>query len=388
MKQSNKFLTLAGVSKRYGAFAALDEFELQVGRGEFVSLLGPSGCGKTTTLRMIAGFTRPDTGEITLGGRVLSSDKEFVSPEMRNLGMVFQSYAVWPHMSVQQNIELPLRIRGLDRACRAQRCAEAIRLCHLEGFERRQPHELSGGQLQRVALARALAYQPPLVLLDEPLSNLDVALREQLRLEIHRLHLASGASFILVTHDQIEAMSLSDRVVVMNRGRIEQVGTPDEIYRNPQTEFVAGFVGGANLLNGTLVAIEPEARGSRWTVKVGSRLSLDVRGRGTAKPGDHVTLALHPEAIRLNGLADPAAPSITGIVREVQPLGRICEFMVDADGIGLRVARLRGDCSAQPGDQVQVLIDMASIVAVDVRAAGPLPTRALMANAVEQEGTP
>jgi ABC-type Fe3+/spermidine/putrescine transport system ATPase subunit len=353
------------VGKRYGNAAVVDDFDLAIRKNEFVTLLGPSGCGKTTTLRMIAGFIQPSAGEIALEGRNLSSATSHIPPEHRNIGMVFQSYAVWPHMTVRQNIELPLRLRKLDRAEIRRRMGEVLELCRLGSLAERSPHQLSGGQLQRVALARALVYRPPLVLLDEPLSNLDVALREELRHEIRQLHRAIDSTFILVTHDQVEAMSLSDRVVVMRDGRIEQVGAPAEIYRAPKTDFVAHFVGSANVLEGCVEVVEPGER-VRCKVRVGPLL-FTVRGWAGAVPGASVSLAIHPEAVQLAGgeAILTSENRFEGRIRAASFLGRTQEAEVDVGGVLLRAVQVRGNAPTE-GENVSVCISPETIVAIGV----------------------
>lgn len=247
---------LVEIEKSFGATAVVKKLSLEVKEHELLALLGPSGCGKTTTLRMIAGLERPDTGVIRLAGAVVDQGATFVQPEKRGLGMVFQSYAVWPHKSVFENVAYPLQLRR-ERDVEA-RVMEALGWVRLSALAQRRPHELSGGQLQRVALARALVGRPKVLLLDEPLSNLDVALREELRGEIASLRAKLGTTMILVTHDQGEALALADRVAVMNKGVIEQLAAPDIVYREPATPFVAGFVGGANVIEG-------EVRDGRFT---------------------------------------------------------------------------------------------------------------------------
>lgn len=247
---------LVEIEKSFGATAVVKKLSLEVKEHELLALLGPSGCGKTTTLRMIAGLERPDTGVIRLAGAVVDQGATFVQPEKRGLGMVFQSYAVWPHKSVFENVAYPLQLRR-EREVEA-RVMEALGWVRLSALAQRRPHELSGGQLQRVALARALVGRPKVLLLDEPLSNLDVALREELRGEIASLRAKLGTTMILVTHDQGEALALADRVAVMNKGVIEQLAAPDVVYREPATPFVAGFVGGANVIEG-------EVRDGRFT---------------------------------------------------------------------------------------------------------------------------
>ncbi len=243
-------VTLTGVTKRYGDAVAVRGVDLAVADGEFVTLLGPSGCGKTTTLHMVAGLIPPTNGVIAIGGRVVADAARgrFVPPNKRNLGMVFQSYALWPHMTLAANVGYPLKLRRVPPKQRARRVWDVLRLVALDGLAERYPHELSGGQQQRGALARALVGEPDILLLDEPLSNLDAKLREELRAEIRRVQQSVGTTVLFVTHDQDEAMALSDRVAVMRAGAIEQVGTPRVIYERPATRFVASFVGAVNLL--------------------------------------------------------------------------------------------------------------------------------------------
>lgn len=246
--------TLTNVNKVFGKFQALHDINIQIHDGEFLAILGPSGCGKTTLLRLLAGFEAPTNGLIEASGTVLANSKKVVPPERRNVGMVFQSFALWPHMNVKDHIRFPLQQhRFADKTIKKspeQRIAEVLRIVELENFSERMPGELSGGQKQRVSLARAIAANPKLLLMDEPLSNLDAELRMEMRREIQKLHHLTQASIIYVTHDQGEALAMADRIVVMNKGRIEQIGTPEEIYYYPETEFVATFVGKANVFTG------------------------------------------------------------------------------------------------------------------------------------------
>ena len=242
------YLVLGGLTKRFGDTLAVNGLDLSIRKGEFVSLLGPSGCGKTTTLQMIAGFIEPTSGSVTLDGQDLLR----VPPRARGLGIVFQSYALFPHMTVAGNVAFGLEMRGLPRRERENRVREALALVGLEPFAARLPRQLSGGQQQRVALARALVIRPSLLLLDEPLSNLDAKLREEMRDELRAIQRQTGATTILVTHDQAEAMALSDRIVVMNHGRAEQVASPQDVYAKPATPFVAQFLGRINHLRGTI----------------------------------------------------------------------------------------------------------------------------------------
>ena len=278
------------VFKRFGDVTAVSDFDLTVKDGEFVSLLGPSGCGKTTSLRMIAGFERATEGEIYIGEHCVSSHikNTFVPPEKRDIGMVFQSYAVWPHMTVTENVAYPLKIQKVPKEERAARVAEMLKLVHLDEYGSRYPHQLSGGQQQRVALARALVMRPGLLLLDEPLSNLDAKLRESMRFEISSIQKELGITVIYVTHDQSEAMTMSDRVVVMSRGVIQQIGTPYEIYRNPANKMVADFIGLVNFVEG-------EVQGDR----------VYISGTGVSFPNTSgitgsATIAVRPENITMS----------------------------------------------------------------------------------------
>ena len=252
----NAAIELEGVVKRYDAHAAVDDVSLSIGEGEFFSLLGPSGCGKTTSLRMMAGFVAPDEGRVLLQGEDVTS----VPPNRRPVNMVFQQYALFPHMSVYDNVAFGLSVKRVPRSEHRERVNEILRVVALEGYEKRRPRELSGGQQQRVALARALVNRPAALLLDEPLGALDVKLRRHMQRELKRIQLELGTTFVYVTHDQEEALAMSDRIAVMNGGRVEQLGTPREIYEQPATAFVADFVGTVNVLDldGQRVSIRPE----------------------------------------------------------------------------------------------------------------------------------
>lgn len=290
-------LTLRAVVKAYVAGQnAVDGIDLEVAAGEFVSFLGPSGSGKTTTLMMIAGFERPTSGEIEIGGRVIAD----VAPYDRNIGMVFQNYALFPHMTVHQNVGFPLRMRRVARDEAEMRIARALAMVGLTGYELRVPRELSGGQQQRVALARALVFEPDLVVLDEPLGALDKSLREQMQVELKRIHRDVGVTMIYVTHDQTEAMAMSDRIAVFNRGRIEQIGTPGEIYFTPKTRFVAAFVGDSNLLGGKV---------QRDGVVEVASFGPVATGRVDLTEGSETCLLLRPETVRLRPGASAVTPT-------------------------------------------------------------------------------
>jgi len=280
-------ITLDHVTKKFGDSVVLNDFSDEFGDGEFVTLLGPSGCGKTTMLRMIAGFEKPTSGEIRIDGRTVSSADTFVPPEKRELGMVFQSYAVWPHMNVFNNVAYPLRIRKTAKAEIKEKVNKVLESVHLSQYADRMPSELSGGQQQRVALARALVAEPKVLLLDEPLSNLDAKLRERMRFEIKEIQERLHINVIYVTHDQGEAMTMSDRVFVINSGVLQQVGTPVEIYRSPKNQFVADFVGKVNFLKGV-------SEGGRIKLS-GIDDVLDYSGDVTGE----VDVAVRPENIHI-----------------------------------------------------------------------------------------
>jgi putative spermidine/putrescine transport system ATP-binding protein len=249
-------IRIVGLRKRYGDVAAVDGVDIDIARGEFFTLLGPSGSGKTTTLRMIAGFERPDEGRIELGGTDVSDRPPFDRP----VNTVFQDYALFPHMTVQQNVEYGLRVKKVPKADRRQKAGEALSLVRLEGFGERKPGQLSGGQRQRVALARAIVNTPRALLLDEPLGALDLKLRQELQIELKQIQQELGMTFVYVTHDQEEALTMSDRIAVFNQGKIEQIGTPAEMYEHPATEFVAGFIGTSNIIerDGRTFTVRPE----------------------------------------------------------------------------------------------------------------------------------
>ena len=244
---------LEHLTKRFGALTAVDDLSLRVEHGVLLCLLGPSGCGKTTALRLVAGFLAPDGGRIKVGDRLVSSSERVLPPEQRNMSMIFQSYALWPHMTIAENVAYGLKLRSMPRTEIEKRVKSMLAVTRLTQLAERYPADISGGQQQRVALARALVVEPEILLLDEPLSNLDANLREEMRFEIRRLHDAYRYTTLYVTHDQAEAMTTADRIIVMNRGRIEQEGSPEEVYQRPRSEFVARFLGGTNILRGKRV---------------------------------------------------------------------------------------------------------------------------------------
>jgi iron(III) transport system ATP-binding protein len=321
---------LRNLTKRYAALDVVDRVSLRIEHGLLVCLLGPSGCGKTTTLRLIAGFIEPTAGEIVVGDRVVSSPARTLPPEQRNMSMIFQSYALWPHMTVAENVAYGLKLRKLDRATIAAKLATLLATTKLDALADRYPGELSGGQQQRVALARALIVEPETLLLDEPLSNLDANLREEMRFEVRRLHDAYRYTTVYVTHDQAEAMTTADLIAVMNGGRIEQLGTPEDVYDRPRSEFVASFIGSSNILQAkTLDAGHVELAG----------VALRCDGAKLA-PGGKTAVSIRQHDIRL--LAAPPAPPAENVlpatvVRQVF-LGDSRDYMVEvADGTQLRV---------------------------------------------------
>jgi ABC-type Fe3+/spermidine/putrescine transport system ATPase subunit len=346
---SEPILRVRGLSKIYGGIRVVDDVTFDLAAGEVLTLLGPSGCGKSTTLRMVAGLERPDVGEIWVRGRLVASatQRMMVPPEGRNLGLVFQSYAIWPHMTVAENIAYPLRVRRMDRAAIAAKVADMIRLVQLDGLADRSTTALSGGQQQRVALARALAYEPDILLLDEPLSNLDTVLRKDMRAQLKALQGRLGTAFLYVTHDQEEAMSLSTRVAVMNGGRIEQMAAPDRVYERPASRFVQGFVGGTLRFTGVV-----EADG----VRVGGSL-IAVAPNG-ATPGDAIELTVRPEDVSLqrNG------SGVAGRVAETTYFGDRIECAVQIEGTDqIVVVTVAKHGPPVAGERVLLQIDPARI---------------------------
>jgi spermidine/putrescine ABC transporter ATP-binding subunit len=343
-------LTLTRLTKRYPGTTAVDAIDLDVGSGEFVTLLGPSGSGKTTTLMMVAGFTPPSEGEIAMDDRPITG----MAPEHRNIGVVFQNYALFPHMRVFDNVAFPLRMRRRPKGETRTRVERALDMVHLAGLGGRLPRQLSGGQQQRVALARALVFDPGLLLMDEPLGALDRNLREQMKLEIKRIHHDVGVTVLYVTHDQEEALTMSDRVALMDRGRIAQLGSAEDLYERPASRFVAEFIGESNLLDGR---VESADGGTVFVHDRGVRLRV-APGPQAPRPGEPYTLMVRPEKIALGPAgADPIEEGLAGAVDEVVYVGEFTRYRVRvAPGvvIGVKTANTHAVFRAKPGDPVRL----------------------------------
>ncbi len=325
------FLLLENLVKEFvgrggeGKVRAVDRANISIEEGEFITLLGPSGCGKTTTLRLIAGFEFPTEGRIVLDGQTIND----LPPNQRDMAMVFQSYAIFPHLNVFENIAYGLKIRRLSGETIRQKVRRVLELTELTGLENRAPNALSGGQQQRVALARALVMEPKVLLMDEPLSNLDAKLREVMRTEIRRIQQTLGITSVYVTHDQIEAMTLSDRIVVMNQGRIEQIGPPQEIYRHPQTTFVADFIGRANFVEATVRGVD----GRTVAVDALGQTLTVIKPERTIHPDQPVKLVVRPEAIQVV----EQGGQYQGVVRWASYLGSLVEYEVEVAGQRLSI---------------------------------------------------
>jgi putative spermidine/putrescine transport system ATP-binding protein len=331
-------LEVRRLSKRYGDVRAVDDVSLEVRQGELVSFLGPSGSGKTTTLNMIAGFDEPTEGDILIGGRAIQG----VSPHKRDIGMVFQRYTLFPHLTVFENVAFPLTVRGVGKAEIAEKVRAALKLIRLESYDNRRPSQLSGGQQQRVALARAFIYEPQLLLMDEPLGALDKKLREEIQIEIRRIHERLGVTIVYVTHDQEEALRLSDRIAVFNHGRIVQVGTGIELYEHPDSAFVASFVGNSNFLSGRVATID----GPSCSVTLSGGGSIAAPAQPDLPVGSAVSLMFRPEraVLRRVGEAQADENRIGGRVLETVYLGEsVNHTLMTADGIEISIKQSSGN---------------------------------------------
>lgn len=344
-------LILDHVIKSYGKLRAVDDLNLEVQEGELLTLLGPSGCGKTTTLRAVSGFVTLDSGRILIGQRNITE----IPPERRGIGLVFQNYALWPHMTVFQNLAFGLQLKKLPKETIKKKVEEGLSMVKLAGFESRYPRQLSGGQQQRVALARALALEPDILLLDEPLSNLDALLREQMRFEIAQIHKQSGITSIYVTHDQTEAMVISDRIAVMDRGKIVQIGKPTDIYSSPANKFVAGFMGTTSFIYGLV----SEAGQDLTSVRTNSGLILKGRGSGLAK-GEEVNIAVRPENIKFlytsPGPQGEQKPNTFEVrVARASYIGELIDYQLDLKG---SLVRAKGETSNPLAEGASVWIQI------------------------------
>lgn len=357
--QKSSSVKLVDVTKTFrshdgaGEFVAVNKINLSIAEGELVTLLGPSGCGKTTTLRMIAGFEYPTAGQVLIGNDNMAS----VPPNKRNLGMVFQSYALFPHMSIWENVSYGLQVQRLPKDTIIRRTDAVLELMQLNGLEARFPSQLSGGQQQRVALARAIVIEPAVLLFDEPLSNLDAKLRERMRDELRSLQKRLGITSLYVTHDQAEAMAISDRVVIMKDGDLVQMGSPQEIYEYPLNKFIAHFIGKANFISGTYIGGGSDGA----DVSIGAiRLHLPVPGNVSLSAGERCALAFRPEHVSLD---EPSAEGIPGKVTRATYFGSQIEYEVQIEGSVLVVEIFNPQITKRfaVGDDVKVLLDLACV---------------------------
>ncbi|MDB5411965.1 MAG: transporter ATP-binding protein [Rubritepida sp.] len=350
-------LALRGLTKRYGAFTAVDDVSLEVAQGQFLTLLGPSGSGKTTILMAVAGFVAPSAGTVLLDG----GDITPLPPEKRDFGMVFQGYALFPHMSVADNVAFPLRVRGMSRADRDAKVRAALDLVQLQKFTDRLPRQLSGGQQQRVALARALVFDPKLLLLDEPLSALDKKLRAELQEELKALHRRIGRTFVNVTHDQEEALSLSDTIAILNHGKLVQIGDPNGLYERPRTRFVADFLGKSNFLEGTV-----RTRMAEGFLLEAGPVQLRVHGAGPAE-GTRALLSLRPEKLALLAEGETADNVVEGTIRAWSYLGAGSSLVVATEHLGeIRAVLPAWKSSIDPAEGLRVRLGWAADAAVPV----------------------
>ena len=343
-------LEIQDLHKSFGAQEVLKGISLSIAHGEFVTLLGPSGCGKTTTLRIIAGLEQPDSGRVLLSGQ----DVTALTPDKRNVNTVFQNYALFPHMNVEKNISYGLRVRGAKKADWQKCVEEMLRLVQLEGYEKRMPSQLSGGQRQRVAIARAVVLNPDALLLDEPLGALDLQLRRQMQSELKTIQKRVGIAFVYITHDQEEAMNMSDRIAIMRAGQFEQVGTPEDVYDRPQTNFAARFIGQTNLLSGEVLSLE----NGLARLRVGEALVEAAPGGYTPRVGERAAICLRTERVRL--LKEAQGFGLAGTVRERHYAGGSLRFTIEAQGQTIHAQAVDAAAFA-PGESVFVSWDARAV---------------------------
>ena len=356
-------LRLTNIRKTFDQTVAVEDVSIEVSAGSLFFLLGSSGCGKTTILRMIAGFVQPTAGRIFFGDR----DVTTLSPEKRNAGMVFQNYALWPHMTVSQNVGFGLDVRRMPSAEKKIRIGESLELVRMSQYADRLPNQLSGGQQQRVALARAIAFRPDLLLLDEPLSNLDAKLRLEMRSEIRRISHELRITMIYVTHDQHEALSLADQIAVMSAGKIEQLGAPRDIYQRPRTRFVAEFIGETNFVSGEIQGVRDSSGFAEVRTPIATMRALVP---STKKVGDRITLSIRPEAITIDHLSAVSNPQsyatiVLGKCLESTYLGASAQHLVDANGQLIKVFEVNPNSSSFAGKQVRLSIITDQVVGLE-----------------------
>ena len=352
-------LSLEGITCAFGSYVAVDDLDLNIAPGEFVSLLGPSGCGKTTTLRMIAGFIKPTAGTISMDGKQISSAASSLPPERREMSMIFQSYAIWPNMTIAENVAFGLQLRKFDKPTIAAKVKEVLETVKLAHLAERYPAELSGGQQQRVALARAIVVRPRVLLLDEPLSNLDANLREEMRFEIRRLHDAFDFTTVYVTHDQSEAMVTSDRIAVMNKGKIEQIDAPYTLYTRPRTQFVASFIGRTNLIGGTCEGDHIAFDGFTLPRRIFENEGLPASGQ--------MLLSVRPQSIKLHRVAPQNDQTcvVKGELKQRAYLGESWDYVVApaGSGLNLRVAAVPSEVF-EVGETIWLELDPRQMMSV------------------------
>jgi iron(III) transport system ATP-binding protein len=350
------FIEIRNLFKRFKNVVAVNHIQLEVDQGEMLTLLGPSGCGKTTTLRCIAGLEKPEEGDIIIDGKSMLS-QGFVHPSKRGIGMVFQNYAVWPHMKVYKNIVYGLKLQRLPRPSIRERAEQVLELVGLTGLEERYPAQLSGGQQQRVALARALVGNPKVLLLDEPLSNLDAKLREKMRFEIKSLVRRMGITSVYVTHDQAEAMVISDRIAVMDSGNVVQIGTPQDIYNRPANRFVADFIGAMNFVSGEVVEVLQDADAVYVRTEFGEKMLCKTPSIAATTPGKKVYASIRPEDVEVSAEPPQARENLfKGTILHKAYLGNFLYFFVSVNGSMIRV-QVPHDVRQEEGQEVYVLLD-------------------------------